>query len=158
MEVENQNLERPVPESVSFTDLGIIEYKKALDIQLKYLARVQENPNYAHVLLCTHPPVVTLGRSSKPEDVLGWDGEIVEISRGGRATYHGLEQLVVYPIIDLKQPVSPFPKMDLHKFMRCLEERVIRCLKFYGVEAESKQTVQYDTNGRKVESHRSLGG
>ncbi len=135
---------------MDFHDLGTIEYESALDAQLNHLKVVQEDPKQAKVFLCTHPSVVTLGRSTQPSDVMGWAGKTIEISRGGRATYHGPGQLVVYPIVNLKDPIPPIPKMDLHKYMRFLEETVIRALDHYDVKAEARESTQYDERGKKI--------
>lgn len=61
------------------------------------------------VLLCEHPPVITLGRSAKPENVLAaGDVPAVRIERGGDVTYHGPGQLMVYPVVRLKKGVVDF--------------------------------------------------
>jgi len=61
------------------------------------------------VLLCEHPPVITLGRSAKPENILAaGDVPSVRIERGGDVTYHGPGQLMVYPVVRLKKGVVDF--------------------------------------------------
>lgn len=86
------------------------------------------------VVFCTHPPVVTLGRATEAGDVTDWDGEIVEISRGGRATYHGPDQFVVYPILNLSQRGR-----DLHKHLRWIEDIVLKSLAIYGLKAHREE-------------------
>ena len=83
-----------------------------------------------HVLLCEHPPVITLGRGADANHLLtdvaqlaNSGIELYYVNRGGDITYHGPGQLVVYPILDL----SCFFE-DLHRYLRCLEEVVIQTL------------------------------
>lgn len=75
------------------------------------------------LILTEHDPIITLGRGAKPADVEGVDVPIVEVERGGEATYHGPGQLVAYPILRLGEG-----RRDLHRYMRDLEEIVIRAL------------------------------
>ncbi|HEX4924511.1 MAG TPA: lipoyl(octanoyl) transferase LipB [Bdellovibrionales bacterium] len=110
-------------------DWGLIDYKEALDRQLALVDAVQADPANETIVICRHPPVVTLGRSTKPEDVFGWKGQTYEIQRGGRATYHGPNQLVVYPILDLSSRGR-----DLHGYLRALENLVIEVLREFGLE------------------------
>jgi|EP00979_Chaetoceros_neogracilis_P017560 lipoate-protein ligase B len=71
---------------------------------------------------------------SMPKPVFAPNGvPIYRIDRGGDVTYHGDSQLVVYPILDLRR--DPY-KQDLHWYLRCIEEVVIRVLKVYGIEGE----------------------
>jgi lipoyl(octanoyl) transferase len=79
---------------------------------------------------CSHPPVVTLGRGTQEGDLTDWTGDVVEVQRGGRATYHGPSQIVAYPILNLSTR-----KRDLHQFMRNIELAIIETLKFYGVQS-----------------------
>lgn len=135
-----------MPEVV-FQDLGLIDYKEAWDYQEKLFKenidlkiRIRngetdlQTTNY--LLFCEHPHVYTLGKSGKQENLLldeaGLDEKeatYYKINRGGDITYHGPGQLVAYPIFDLDHF---FP--DIHKYMRFLEEAVIKTLKHYGVE------------------------
>ncbi|MCB2409344.1 lipoyl(octanoyl) transferase LipB [Hymenobacter lucidus] len=95
----------------------------------------EATPNY--LLLCQHPHVYTLGKSGKPEHLL-LDAEGLarhsatfhRINRGGDITYHGPGQLVGYPILDLDNFFT-----DIHRYLRLLEEAVIRTLADYGLAA-----------------------
>jgi lipoate-protein ligase B len=102
-----------------------------------------------------HPPVVTLGRSSKeknlvasPEYLASHGVELFEVERGGDVTFHGPGQLVGYPIFDLKRH-----KQDLHWYLRQLEQVLIDMLSVYGIPAErnSGRTGVW-TRGKKIAS------
>jgi lipoate-protein ligase B len=88
------------------------------------------------LLLVEHPPVITLGRSSKsahmlatPEYLRQQGVELFEVERGGDVTFHGPGQLVGYPIIDLKQH-----RRDLHWYLRQVEEFLIKAVAEYGLD------------------------
>ncbi|KAK9270026.1 hypothetical protein L1049_025599 [Liquidambar formosana] len=98
---------------------SIVEKKKAL---------VQENRDYSDtVIILQHYPVYTLGTRSSKEylnfDIKDPPYDVYRTERGGEVTYHGPGQLVMYPIINLR-----YHKMDLHWYLRALEEVVIRVL------------------------------
>ncbi|HMN69988.1 MAG TPA: octanoyltransferase, partial [Bdellovibrionales bacterium] len=77
-----------------FEDWGVVEYEASSQRQLEYIERVAETGD-ERLVFVTHPPVVTLGRAtSREEDLIGWSGSLIETSRGGRATYHGPNQIV----------------------------------------------------------------
>src|SRR5439155_21083866 len=85
------------------------------------------------VLLLEHPPVITLGRRTEPEELHippGADVAIVETDRGGKSTYHGPGQLVCYPIFDLKRHGQ-----DVKRYCRDLEQALIETLAPLGVAA-----------------------
>lgn len=121
---------------LKFEDWGLIDYEQALNRQLEKVEEVakateqaSQGENFGFLIFCTHPAVVTLGRKTQPGDVFGWKGPIIEISRGGRATYHGPSQLVVYPIFKIK---------DIGKYLRDFENAILDVLKTYGIEAVGK--------------------
>ncbi|MBS1782933.1 MAG: lipoyl(octanoyl) transferase LipB [Bacteroidetes bacterium] len=137
--------------TILFHDLGEIEYGKAWDLQEKLMqkglhikAERYNNPTNEDepltqnfLLFCKHPPVYTLGKSGHLENLLVSDSRLKELhvsfyktNRGGDITYHGPGQIVGYPILDLEYFFT-----DLGKYMRSLEEVIIRVLKSYDVEA-----------------------
>ncbi|MCB0376915.1 MAG: lipoyl(octanoyl) transferase LipB [Bdellovibrionales bacterium] len=120
-------------------DWGLISYQEAFEKQKQYVEEVLNGDRADTLVFCHHPPVVTLGRGTKPEDVFAWQGETVEVNRGGRATYHGPNQVVMYPIVDLSEESRLKKKLkpkDLHEYMRILEEAAIMTIKDYQVDAE----------------------
>ena len=95
------------------------------------------SPTSNYLLLCQHPHVYTLGKSGKPEHLLLDEAALAEhqatfhrINRGGDITYHGPGQLVGYPILDLDNFFT-----DIHRYLRVLEEAVIRTLAEYKLVA-----------------------
>lgn len=109
--------------------LGRLAYAATLELQ-RAVARARIAGAIADdvLLLVEHPPVVTLGRSSKaahltasPELLRARGIELFEIERGGDVTFHGPGQLVGYPVLDLKQH-----RQDLHWYLRQVEELLIR--------------------------------
>lgn len=139
--------------TVLFKDLGRIAYDKAWDYQegllqenLRIKAARFSTPDISlpledtqhHLLFCEHPHVYTLGKSGHIENLLVNDSRLKELSvsffktnRGGDITYHGPGQIVGYPILDLEHFVT-----DLGKYMRNLEEVVIRTIAHYGIEGD----------------------
>jgi lipoyl(octanoyl) transferase len=111
---------------------GVVPYAEALAWQ-RALAEARINGRLTQdlLLLLEHPPVVTLGRNSRPSHVLRPDGlDIFEIERGGDVTFHGPGQLVGYPILDLGGH-----KPDLHWYLRTLEEALLIALAELGISA-----------------------
>jgi lipoyl(octanoyl) transferase len=139
-------------QKVFFEDLGVKSYKPTWDYQeelllkstqLKSINRANEQPanqaNTEHrLLMVEHPPVFTLGKSGKREHVLVSEEqlqnlgiEFYHINRGGDITYHGLQQVVGYPILDLDKF-----KTDLGWYLRSLEEVIIQVLAEYGLKGD----------------------
>lgn len=131
-------------------DLGIIEYKAAWDYQeqllqnnVKIKSELRKLPNSNtnlqtknYFLFCEHPPVYTLGKSGKKENVLMSDAEMAasniaffNTNRGGDITFHGLQQVVGYPILDLENYYT-----DIGKYLRNLEEVIILTIAQYGIQ------------------------
>jgi lipoate-protein ligase B len=121
---------------VRFEDLGEIRYQEALKRQEELVDQVASGAQPETVIFCSHPPVVTLGRATQPGDVFHWQGEVVQVSRGGRATYHGPNQLVIYPILDLRTERAGLPARDVHAYLRFLESLVVQALAKLDIQAE----------------------
>ena len=117
--------------------LGRVEYGAALDIQKVTERAVLAGEQPDTLLLLEHPHVLTMGRRSAPGAIVAADETlqargvtIFETNRGGKVTYHGLGQVVGYPIINL----SP-DREDVHRYVRDLEEVLIRAMADFGIEA-----------------------
>lgn len=122
-------------------DWGLISYTEAFEKQKQYVEEIIRGDRQETIVFCQHPPVVTLGRGTRDGDVFSWQGETVDVNRGGRATYHGPSQIVMYPIIDLGGETPNYIKKqvksrDLHDYMRLLEEAAISTIRDYEVEAQ----------------------
>jgi lipoyl(octanoyl) transferase len=120
--------------------LGRIPYREAVELQLAVRDGVKGGTGPEHLLLLEHPPVYTLGRNATAADILAepeWiaarEIEVAECDRGGQVTYHGPGQLVGYPIVNL----SP-DRRDVRRYVRDLQEVLIRTLAEYGVQAEPR--------------------
>ena len=120
-------------------DLKEIDYRKALAYQEQLVEEVFEDPQKSFLLLCTHPRVLTKGRGSSSKDIVGWRGDVVETSRGGRVTYHGPEQLVVYPIFKLKEK-------KLLEYLRGLEDLAMTTFSDLGLEGVSRRPSLFKEN------------
>lgn len=135
---------------VQVQDLGFIDYQDGWDYQERLLAEIvaakianrnrpadDQTLTSNYVLFCQHPHVYTLGKSGKEDHLLANDAFLqaigatyYKINRGGDITYHGPGQLVGYPILDLDNFFT-----DIHRYMRQLEEAIIRTLADYGLDA-----------------------
>lgn len=148
-------------QEVIYKDLGIIRYKDAWDYQedllqqnvkIKSMLMHRQNAITAgsdeasddkldtanYFILCEHQPVYTLGKSGHIENVLISEEEMklrgieyYKTNRGGDITFHGLQQIVGYPIIDLEKFYT-----DIGRYLRELEEVIMMTLKEYGIAAE----------------------
>ncbi len=136
--------------------LGTVPYAEALDLQRAAArARLDGRLDQDLLVLLEHPPVVTTGRSTKGQNLLLDQAalaargiELFDVERGGDVTFHGLGQLVGYPIIDLKRH-----KEDLHWYLRQVEQILIDALGAIGVPADRNPgKTGVWTNGRKIAS------
>jgi lipoyl(octanoyl) transferase len=132
----------PEPETIPAFDLGRVPYRAALAFQRRAVEARAAGLAPDVFYLVEHDPVITVGRGGQeasmrlPRDQyerLGID--VVEVERGGDATYHGPGQIVGYPIVALD--AIPSGK-DLHAYLRGLEEGVIRVVSSYGLPAERR--------------------
>jgi lipoyl(octanoyl) transferase len=120
--------------------LGRVAYQRGLDLQQELVTRRQQGLIPDTLLLLEHDPVFTMGRNAKFENVLfptavlqARGFEVFETGRGGDVTYHGPGQVVGYPILDLSH------RKDVHRYVRDLEEVMIRTCADYGVAATRVQ-------------------
>jgi lipoyl(octanoyl) transferase len=133
-----------------FQHWGLISYKEAWDKQEKLFQEViaqkianrdkaenEQVPTTNYLIFCEHPHVYTLGKSGEEKNLLLSQRDLAEqnieyfhINRGGDITYHGLGQLVGYPIFDLDNFFT-----DIGKYLRTIEEAVILTLAEYGIKA-----------------------
>ncbi|HEY5086876.1 MAG TPA: lipoyl(octanoyl) transferase LipB [Gemmatimonadaceae bacterium] len=137
-------------------NLGERSYAEVLAFQRDAAARrITGEMDQDLLVLVEHPPVVTLGRRKAAnklpvsEDFLRSRGiELFEVERGGGVTFHGPGQLVGYPIFDLQRH-----KLDLHWYLRQVEEALIRTLAAYDIPAERNAGFTgVWTGGRKIAS------
>ena len=117
--------------------LGRVPYGRGLELQAELVAERQAGRIPDQLLLLEHDPVFTLGRNARQENVLfppealrARGFEVFETGRGGDVTYHGPGQLVGYPILEL-----PPERRDVHRYVRDLEELLIRTCADYGLAA-----------------------
>ena len=114
-------------------DLDRVPYREAWDLQRSLAGAVSQGAIPDTVIFLEHPPVVTLGRRTGEGELHVPEGavvDVVETDRGGKSTFHGPGQLVWYPILDLRR----YGK-DVKKYVRDLEEALIRTLTPFGVDA-----------------------
>ena len=118
--------------------LGRLSYAQGLELQAQLVADRQAERIVDVLLLLEHDPVFTRGRNAREQNVLvresllrarGFD--VFETGRGGDVTYHGPGQVVGYPILNLAPD-----RQDVHRYVRDLEEVMIRTCRDFGVEAE----------------------
>ena len=117
--------------------LGRIDYAAALTVQKETERLVKSGEQSDTLLLLEHPHTLTIGRRGEASAVLlnkteleARDVTLFETNRGGKVTYHGIGQIVGYPIINL----SP-DREDVHRYVRDLEEVILRTLSDFGIEA-----------------------
>jgi lipoyl(octanoyl) transferase len=110
-------------------DLGRRAYREVWELQKALVARRAEDQIPDGLILVEHDRVATLGRRGKREDVLDPGLDIVEVERGGEATYHGPGQLVGYPILRLPD------RLEVKRLVTDLEEVLLRTVADFGIEA-----------------------
>jgi lipoyl(octanoyl) transferase len=119
--------------------LGVVAYADGLELQKQLVEQRKADEIPDQLLLLEHPPVITLGVKAKtgsanvlatPEMLAAQGVGLFETGRGGDVTYHGPGQLVGYPIISLKPD-----RCDVHRYVRDLEEVLIRAAGTFGVTA-----------------------
>jgi lipoyl(octanoyl) transferase len=136
---------------IFYRDLGLVPYEQAWNLQTRLFEQVVERKlhnrkaeadaqqtQFHYLLFCEHPHVYTLGRNGKESHLLLDEAGLKEkkatfhkINRGGDITYHGYGQVVGYPILDMDEFFT-----DIARYVRVLEETVIRMLAAYGLKGE----------------------
>lgn len=120
--------------------LGVVPYAEALAMQRALVEERRADRIPDLLLLLQHPPVITLGVKgdggrmnivATPEHLAHLGIEVSETGRGGDVTYHGPGQVVGYPILDLRPD-----RCDVHRYVRDVEEVMIRVCAGYGVIAD----------------------
>jgi lipoyl(octanoyl) transferase len=129
---------------LTYCNLGFIDYKEAWDLQQEIHTKRVSGEAEDFLFLLEHPNTYTLGKTAHRENLVGSEEylkanriSIYDIDRGGDITYHGPGQIVGYPIIDLNNWFK-----DTHKYLRALEEVIIKTCSEYGLNCErnSKHT------------------
>ena len=130
-------LDPPSSRPLELRRLGRVAYGAGLELQARLVADRQAGRIPDTLLLLEHDPVFTLGRIAKREHLLFPEAElrargfeVYETGRGGDVTYHGPGQVVGYPILDLAPD-----RCDVHRYVRDIEEVLIRTCADYGVAA-----------------------
>jgi lipoyl(octanoyl) transferase len=126
---------------LTYSDLGTIDYKDAWNLQKNLLNSRHKNEIDDILLLLEHPHTYTLGKTADRNNLIAQDQfldqnkiSVYDIDRGGDITYHGPGQIVGYPIIDLTNW-----KKDTHKYLRAIEEVVIKTCAEYNIVASRNQ-------------------
>jgi lipoyl(octanoyl) transferase len=140
-------------------DLGLQPYQKVLTLQRTLISQLKEGLTSNTLIICSHPPVITIGKSGKAssikEDIASLNEQgvaIFEVERGGDATYHGPGQIVGYPLLDLN-PI----RRDVGWYVRTLEQVIIATLADFGVagtliSGKTGVWVEHDDEARKIAS------
>ena len=127
---------------IQYKRLGIIDYQNAYKKQKELVEQIIQGQRESTILFCEHPAVITLGKRSKEENLYINRQElkekhliqVYEIDRGGDVTIHSPGQLIIYPIIDLKQW-----KKDIHLYLYQLEQVSIDLFKHFDIFTERKR-------------------
>ncbi|MBR47863.1 MAG: lipoyl(octanoyl) transferase [Flavobacteriaceae bacterium] len=142
-------MNKKLNKNINVYDLGVLDYKTALNFQEKKLQEIIdikrtnrnegssiETPNY--FLFVEHPPVITLGKSGQEKNLLLTKEELerkkiqyFNTNRGGDITFHGYGQIVGYPVIDLENFYT-----DINRYLRTLEEIVILTLNYFKISSQ----------------------
>lgn len=115
-------------------DLGVVDYQKGYELQKQLVSRrIGGGPDF--LVLATHPPVFTIGRTGSRQEIKAAPGlleevgiKVAETDRGGAVTYHGPGQLIAYPVLHLDQHGR-----NLHKLLHNYEEVVLGVLSRYNI-------------------------
>lgn len=129
-------------------DLGLRGYEEVWSLQRKLLELRVRKEIPDTLILVEHPHVFTLGKAVAGEAPATIEGvPVFRIERGGQWTYHGLGQLVGYPILDLDAR-----QRDIHVFLRSIEESLIRALAKFGIAGERQEQTGVWVGNKKIAS------
>lgn len=112
---------------VAVRELGLVDYQEAWDLQADLAARRAADEIEDTILVLEHPSIYTAGKRTQSEDRPTNGLPVIDVDRGGRITWHGPGQLVMYPIIKLADPI------DVVDYVRRLEEALIQVVRQAGV-------------------------
>ena len=115
---------------LKITELGVMDYLSAWDLQKQIHQNVVDSQSANSLLLLEHPSVYTAGRRTEILDRPLDETPVIDVDRGGKITWHGLGQLVGYPIIKLKNST------DVVGFVRELETALISVCAEFGIKAD----------------------
>ena len=142
MNLPTQNGSIPDPREIPAYDLGRVPYRAALAFQHRAVETRARGESPDVLYFVEHEPVLTVGRGGHDENLklpeseyLRRGIEVVPVERGGDVTYHGPGQIVGYPIVGLESLPGG---RDLHRYLRDLEEGILRVLGSYGLEGSRR--------------------
>lgn len=120
---------RASTDPIEVRHLGVVDYQEAWDLQAEIAAKRAQDEAPDTFLVLEHPSTFTAGKRTQPEDMPdpSYPVPVVKVDRGGRITWHGEGQLVIYPIIKLAEPV------DVVDYVRRIEEALIQSVRDLGI-------------------------
>lgn len=127
----NQSI-RASKDDIDIRMLGSIDYQEAWDLQSDLAKKRAADEIPDTILVLEHPSVYTAGKRTQPEDMPTNDLPVITVDRGGRITWHGEGQLVVYPIIKLDDPI------DVVDYVRRVEEALIHAIRGAGLPSAGR--------------------
>ncbi len=149
---------------IKVVNLGVSDYDEVWELQHRIFdemvaAKKEKRPVEGETLLIVeHPPVITLGKHARHQNLLLSDEELMRrgikcrcIERGGDVTFHGPGQIVMYPLIDLEKH-----RLGVKQYVDMLEEAVIRTLSKYGIKGERIEGASGVWIGKDTDSERKI--
>lgn len=112
---------------------GVLGYDAALELMRLLEAKTRDEPATTSLLLLEHPPVITVGRNGREENVLAARCEVRRVDRGGDVTWHGPGQIVGYPVLHLREH-----RLSVRSYVAALEEVMIRVARRFDVRADRR--------------------
>jgi len=119
-----------IVKSLKVEELGVVDYLTTWDLQKQIQEKVANNQIENRLLMLQHPSVYTAGRRTQLADRPIDNTPVIDVDRGGKITWHGLGQIVGYPILRLKNST------DVAGFVRELETSLIQVCELFGVKAD----------------------